>query len=431
VPAIVSVFRPVAARRLVSVRALGQIGDGMLQTALATFVLFSPQRQADPAKVAIAFAIMLLPYSVVGPFVGVLIDRWQRRDILIWANVVRIVAMVGIGLTIRSHATSSILIVLVLASLGVNRFLQAAMAASIPHVVEGEMLITANALIPTIGTACSTAGAGIGVLTQKVLSNSDSVNSGIALAASILAASAAATAWSMRPAGLLGPDGVTGRVREALGSVTTGLADGVRAFSKARTARMCLLAVALQRFAFGVLTVHILLLARTVWNATSSPDGAVTDFGLAAVSAAVGAAVAALLSAVLLGDGSSRDSARHALLARIAGIVALCGTPLVALGLGGEVRLHVIATAGLLSFVGQLLKISTDTAVQLGIADAHRGRAFSLYDMAINACIVTGITLYAMTPYVRLHTSVAGTLIITLMVGAGAASTAAARRSSA
>lgn len=104
-------------------------------------------------------------------------------------------------------------------------------------------------------------------------------------------------------------------------------------------------------------------------------------------------------------------------------------TLLIAIGLSGEHRMRVIATAGLLSFIGQLLKISTDTAVQLGIADAHRGRAFSLYDMAINACIVTGITVYAMTPFIRLHTSAAGGLIIILMLGAGAASTLAARRS--
>jgi hypothetical protein len=56
-----SVFGHRNARRLLAVRILGQAGDGMLQTALATFVLFSPAREPDPRRVAMSFAILLLP----------------------------------------------------------------------------------------------------------------------------------------------------------------------------------------------------------------------------------------------------------------------------------------------------------------------------------------------------------------------------------
>lgn len=417
----VDVFRPVNARRLVTVRAVGQLGDGMLQTALATFVLFSPQREADPTKVAIAFAIMLLPYSFIGPFAGIFIDRWRRRDIFIWANIVRVVAMLGIGYTIHNHSTSSALIVLVLASLGVNRFLQASMAASIPHVVSDRELVTANALFPTLGTACSTIGAAIGITTQKVLANTDAVNAGIATAASALALSAALTATTIRPAGLLGPHGVTGKVREALRNVFTGLADGLRALNRARTARLCLLSVAAQRFAFGVLTVHVLLLARTVWNPSTNPDDAVTDFGLAAVSAAVGAAVAAVTSASLLAERDVQSGPRHRLLVSAALIAALIAIPLTGLGLERQHRGLVIATAGMLSFVGQLLKISTDTAIQQGVDDAYRGRAFALFDMAINASIVTGISLYALSPWLRLNSAATfGVIGCALLVAAAA-----------
>ncbi len=65
-------------RRLFGVRLVAQLGDGLLQAALATFVLFSPEREPNAAKVAAAFAILLLPYSLIGPFAGVFLDRWQR-----------------------------------------------------------------------------------------------------------------------------------------------------------------------------------------------------------------------------------------------------------------------------------------------------------------------------------------------------------------
>ena len=44
------------------------------------------------------FAVLLLPYSLVGPFAGVLLDRWRRRQVLLWANVVRTVLALVVSL---------------------------------------------------------------------------------------------------------------------------------------------------------------------------------------------------------------------------------------------------------------------------------------------------------------------------------------------
>src|ERR671929_2319633 len=78
-------------RRLLATRLLSQFGDGVFQAALAGTVLFNPQRAADPVDVAAGFAVLLLPYSLVGPFAGVWLDRWSRRQVLLHANVVRAV----------------------------------------------------------------------------------------------------------------------------------------------------------------------------------------------------------------------------------------------------------------------------------------------------------------------------------------------------
>src|ERR671927_1786735 len=76
-------------RRLLATRLLSQFGDGVFQAALAGTLLFNPQRAADPFDVAAGFAVLLLPYSFVGPFAGVWLDRWSRRQVLLLANVVR------------------------------------------------------------------------------------------------------------------------------------------------------------------------------------------------------------------------------------------------------------------------------------------------------------------------------------------------------
>src|SRR5579875_4186977 len=80
-------------RRLLTSRLAGQFGDGVFQASLAGAVLFNPERQATAADVAAGFAVLLLPYSIVGPFAGVLLDRWWRQRVLVWANLLRAVAV--------------------------------------------------------------------------------------------------------------------------------------------------------------------------------------------------------------------------------------------------------------------------------------------------------------------------------------------------
>ena len=58
-------------RALLQIRWGGQLIDGIFQSALATFVLFSPERATSAVDAAAAFAVVLLPYSIVGPYVGI------------------------------------------------------------------------------------------------------------------------------------------------------------------------------------------------------------------------------------------------------------------------------------------------------------------------------------------------------------------------
>ena len=401
-----SVLRHVNSRELLAVRIFGQAGDGLLQTALATFVLFSPQRESDPRKIALAFGILLLPYSVVAPFVGVFIDRWSRRMILIRANLVRVVTMIAIAVVITGSSANTILAVLVLISLGVNRFVQAALSASLPHVVDGDDLVPANALFPTLGTTAASLAAALGIATQNVLANSDSVNAGLVVLGSVCAGLASLIAMRITPKDVLGPYLVESAMRDELRNALSGLVAGFRYMVRSGRAFSSMAAVSLQRWAFGALTIHALLLSRSSWNPDSRADQAVLDFGLCAGSAAVGAFTAAILSTVLLrsqADRSNSEVTTHRQVQLITAMTIAASACIVISFVGYQVGtlVAVCATAASLSFAGQLLKINADTTIQRTIDDAHRGRVFSIFDMMINISLILGITTYALIEGIR------------------------------
>ena len=112
-------------RKLLAIRLTGQAGDGMLQSALATFVLFSPERQASASAIAAAFAILALPYSLIGPFTGVLLDRWRRQRVLLWGNLLRALSMIPVIYFTAQGDSGVGLGVSVLAAIGINRFVLA------------------------------------------------------------------------------------------------------------------------------------------------------------------------------------------------------------------------------------------------------------------------------------------------------------------
>ncbi|MBB1052847.1 MFS transporter, partial [Dietzia sp. B44] len=65
--------------RLSTARLAALLSEGIHQAALGGIVLFSPETATTPAAIAGGFAMMLLPYSIVGPFAAAALDRWDRR----------------------------------------------------------------------------------------------------------------------------------------------------------------------------------------------------------------------------------------------------------------------------------------------------------------------------------------------------------------
>ncbi|MCF2533890.1 MFS transporter [Yinghuangia soli] len=367
-------------RRLFGTRLTSQLSDGVFQVALAGHVFFSPEKQTSAADIAAAFAVLLLPYSLVGPFTGVLLDRWRRRQVLVRCNLLRAVLVAVTAALVLAEVPDPVFYTSCLLVLSVNRFVLAGLSASLPRVVPEERLVLANAVSPTAGTVAASAGALAAVLVHLFLDEGPGATALVILISGALYLSSAAVAATM-PVDLLGPDPdrVVPHVREAVAGVARGLREGAAHVWQRRAPAHALAAITAMRFCFGVLTVMTLLLCRNLFN-----DPADTDAGLATLGLTVGVTAAGFFAAAVLTPVVTPRLGvpRWIVLCALTGAVGQ-----VALGL--PFRLGPMLAAGfLLGLVSQGAKIGVDTVVQTTVDDAFRGRVFSVYDVLFNVAFV-------------------------------------------
>ncbi len=380
-------------RRLFATRLVGQFTDGLVQAALATFVLFSPEREATAPRIAVAFAILLLPYSLIGPFVGVFLDRWRRRGVLVGANAARAGLVGVVALLVAMEHDGPDLAISVLVVLGVGRFVLAALSAGLPHTVTADHLVTANALAPTAGTIAATIGSLVGV-GIRALGGAGDHGSVVVLACAVVGYVAAALVARTMPPDLLGPHGDV--VGESVGDVLRGLVDGFRHLAERIAAAEAIVVVSLHRVAFGAFTVLTILLLRNTLNPPTEPERALAQLTVVVGGAAIGALVGAVLTPALSRRYGTVPWASATLV--VGGVGAALGFLGTTQGwplLSGLVGLTVGGVA--IGFAGQSVKVCGDTVVQRAVSDDHRGRVFSIYDVSVNVGLVAGICLVAFT----------------------------------
>jgi len=368
-------------RRLFAVRLSSQFADGVFQVALASYVIFSPERQPSPAAIAGTLATVLLPFSVLGPFVGVFLDRWSRRQVLALANFARVALVLLLATGVAADLDGPLLFGLILACLSVNRFLRAGLSAALPHVVRREDLLTANAITPTGGTLAFILGLGFGSLTRTIWANAGiDGDVGALVTASVLYAVAGGLALRM-PRDLLGPDFDPDRpaVREAARHVMQGLVDGLRHLGERRPAAYGLAAIGAHRFFYGISTVATILLYRNYFYESDNVDAAFAGLTLAVLVSGVGFVLAAFLTPLV----TRWISARTWILMLLA---AAAVTEVFPGALYTEPSL--LVAAFFLGLASQGIKICVDTLVQTNIDDAYRGRVFSIYDVIFNVAFV-------------------------------------------
>src|SRR6202142_1246601 len=185
-------------RRLFTTRLISQAGDGFYTAGFGAYVFFSATTYPNPGAAATAFAVLYLPYSLIGPFARVFIDRWSRRQILLVSALVRAALVVITALLVAAGSLGLPLYVSALAALGVNRFFLASLSAALPHVVRDDKLVMANSVAPTIGGIGTTVAGVAGIGIRLVLGGGHGSAAVIVLVAAgcYLLAGLAATAMS-------------------------------------------------------------------------------------------------------------------------------------------------------------------------------------------------------------------------------------------
>ena len=374
--------------RLLRVRWTGQMTDGIFQSALASFILFSPERQANALGAALAFAVVLLPYSVIGPFVGTILDRVSRQRAIAFSNLSRAVTLSIIALLLFQGHTGIEITVFVLIAFGVNRLILAGLSAGIPLMIESKSLISANALAVTGGSVWVVLGGGIGLGMRSLLdsvTNADSADAYIILLGAVGYLTAALFASNLKK-DEIGP--LEHEIKNA--SFTQGLIEmreGVKFLSQNVDAARGIAAVAVHRGGITALTLIALLLERNTFH-----DPADSEAGLAGLSFTLSIAACGFVVGAVIAPYGVRKVGRHRWM-RLMLSASTLGPLFIVFS---RTPLTLAIAAFVTALFGQSLKVTNDALVQSKIDDIYRGRVFSVYDVVVNGAIVSGAVIAAL-----------------------------------
>ncbi|WP_216892171.1 MFS transporter [Nocardia alni] len=383
--------------RLALVRFAGQFGDGMFQAALSGAILFNPERQTDPLAIAAGFTVLLLPYSVIGPYAGALLDRWDRRSVLLTANVLRALLIGATAVALGTGVRETPLLLLALSVVGVSRFVLSGVSAALPRVLDRRWLVPTNSVLATVASGCAGAGAAaavgiIGVIGAGNLSGAVAV--GASAGGSIVGAVCAAR---FRPRAL-GPDaGESGSTVSSVRAILTGLRTGAGAVWESVECTTAMIGIGVHRIVFGADTLLMVLVLRSAAGGAGSLGGGLVGFGVAIAATAIGMLVAAVVAPLTIPRlGRSRTVVAGLCTALVVQLTLV--TPItLATGTGRGAAGHLLlAGAFLLGLAGQMIKLTGDAAMQIDIDDTRRGQVFALQDTVFNIAFVLALGVAAL-----------------------------------
>lgn len=369
--------------RLLQVRMASQFGDGLFQAALAGALLFNPDRAADPLSIARAFTVLFLPYSLLGPFAGALMDRWDRRLVLVGANAGRLVLIAAIGTILAVRAGDLPLLLGALFANGLARFVGSGLSASLPHVVPREQVVTMNSVATAVGAIAAFVGANFMLVPRFVFGAGDKGASAIVFITAIPVAIALLLSWRFG-ARALGPDDTRSAIHgPVIYAVVTGWLHGARTVAQRPTVGATLSGLASHRMVVGINSLLVLLLVHHMPDADGGGFGtALLFFG----AAGLGAFLANLLTPPAVRRWGRYATANGALAA--SAIIEIAGAQLLVP--------IMVACGFLLGVTGQVVKLCADTAIQMDVDDALRGHVFAVQDALFWVAFIVAITVAGM-----------------------------------
>jgi hypothetical protein len=336
-------------RLLWSGQIVSQLGDWFNLVALYGLLF---ELTGSATAVASMMVVQMLPQALVSPSAGVIVDRFDRRRIMIAADLVRGVVILGL-LLVRSASTVWIAYLVVGVVVAAQGFFEPARSALLPSLVDREDLVAANASSTGTWSAMLAIGASLGG-GVAVLFGRDAAFLLNALSFFV----SAAFLYRMRAP-----------VRAPARSDDSGWHGLVEGFQYMKAHRS-VTAIALVKSGWAIVGGALLLL--TVFGDRVFRIGATGDAGIGVLYAArgIGAAAGSLGVAYLARRSSG------ALVPWIGPSYLLAGACYAMLGLAPTISLAALAVIGGHVF-GSTLWVSSNVLLQMAVPDRFRGRVFA------------------------------------------------------
>jgi MFS family permease len=336
-------------------QAVSQLGDWFNAVAVYALLL-------DLTGSATAVAWMLitqyLPVAIVGPLAGVVVDRVNRRRLMIIADLARGVLILGLLLVRRADQVWIAYVVMAL-SVSATAFFEPARTATIPNITSAEELLPANALSTATWSAMLAIGASVGGIVTAAFGRDVAfvINAASFFSSAIFIAQ---TRYDSAPT----------VVERAAGIGTlTGISDlfeGLRYIRRHSHVAALILVKAGWGLAGGV------LLLLTVFGQRVFPLGSGSAAGIGVLYGArgVGAGLGPIALRWILGQQPKTMRRTIGPAFFVVGVfyVALAGAPTLVLAAGCVLFAH---------FGGSILWVFSTVLLQMEVPDRFRGRVFA------------------------------------------------------
>jgi len=334
---------------------VSQLGDWFSTVAVYALLL---DLTGSATAVAWMMIVQFLPFAIVGPLAGVVVDRVNRRTLMIGADVLRGVVVLGL-LLIRRPDQVWIAYAVTAVTISASAFFEPARTATIPNITSADELLPANALSSALWSGMLAIGASAGGLATVLAGR----NVAFVLNAVSFFASAIFIAMTRYDATPPGNDRRRGLM------ALTGLADLVEGFQYVRE-HAHVAALLFVKFGWGLAGGVLLLL--TIFGQRVFPVGGNSAAGIGLLYGArgVGAALGPMALRWMLGQTPA------ALRRTLGPAYFVVGGFYVALAFAPTLWLAALAVL-CAHFGGSILWVFSTVLLQLEVPDRFRGRVFA------------------------------------------------------
>jgi MFS family permease len=368
-----AVLQETDVRLLLGGQWLAQMADGMAQAALADYLVLEPGSQGSPGRILAIFALTLLPYSVVAPFLGVFVDRWARRSLLVWTNVARAALLLALALPPAGLPSTAWLLGGALVLLGLGRLFLTTKSATLPVVLHERDLLKGNAVSGGAGMIAALIGGIVGLAAVTAVDPAGAlVIAGVAYGVAAVLVRALSSPMRHRPER-------ADNLLVAVVRVARELRAGLRELHGRRRARLSLAGIFILRSSVMLVAIAAILVIRDYYPDAADRFGRISAGALALGTSSAGAFAGAIVTPAL---GRRLGNAGLILLG-----FAVAGSGISLLGGISDLR-ALLALTALGGFGAYVAKIAAEAQIQESIPDAYRGRVFSIYDILYNLASV-------------------------------------------